>query len=400
MLVEKKILIGVTGSIAAYKVAFLTRLLIQSGAEVRIIMTPSAKDFITPLTLSTLSKHPVLVDYFNPANGEWNNHVDLGGWPDVFVIAPATANTMFKMAHGAADNLLLVTYFSARCPVYFAPAMDLEMYQHPTTKRNIKTLQSFGNQLIEPGKGELASGLDGEGRMAEPEKIVNRLEAHFLVNTPLTGKQVLINAGPTYELIDPVRFIGNRSTGKMGYALAQVARDHGAKVVLVTGPSSLAEPKGMEVVHVETAAEMREACMKYAATYDVGIFSAAVADYTVKEKAIQKIKKTEQHKHIELVPTQDILKAFGSVKKAGQLLVGFALETENELEYAKKKRLEKNLDLIVLNSLNDKGAGFAEETNKVTLIGKDNKPQTFQLKDKSAVAVDIINKINELISSE
>jgi phosphopantothenoylcysteine decarboxylase/phosphopantothenate--cysteine ligase len=339
------------------------------------------------------------VDYFDPSNGEWNNHVDLGEWPDLFLIAPATANSLFKMAHGAADNLLLATYLSARCPVFFAPAMDLEMYQHPTTKKNISTLLSYGHQLVAPGTGELASGLEGEGRMAEPETIVETLNAHFQRDLPFTGKHFLINAGPTYEPIDPVRFIGNRSSGKMGYALAHEVVARGGRVTLVSGPVSLTAPEGVELIKVETASEMFDACVAHSEDYDIAIFSAAVADYTVKNTADQKIKKSTAAMALELQPTRDILKHFGEKKRKDQLLVGFALETENEEEYARNKRDAKNLDLIVLNSLNDEGAGFGGNTNKITLLRRDNKISRFQLKDKDAVAQDILNELNELIAN-
>ena len=396
MLHGKKILIGVTAGIAAYKIAFLTRLLVKAGAEVRIIMTPSASSFVTPLTLSTLSGNPVYSDYFDPQTGEWNNHVAFGGWPDVFLIAPATANTLSKMAHGQCDNLLLATYLSAKCPVFFAPAMDLDMYKHPATKENIRKLSEAGDRLIPPGVGELASGLEGEGRMAEPEEILRHLTDHFSTGGVLKGKKVLINAGPTREPIDPVRYIGNRSSGKMGYHLAEEAVARGAEVILVSGPSSLQPPKGAKVERVETADEMYKACMAHT-DYDIAILAAAVADYTIKNQASEKIKKSSDALRLELAPTKDILSALGKQKKEGQILVGFALETENEEENALRKLEAKNLDLIVLNSLKDEGAAFEHDTNKVTLIDRHNNQQTIELKQKQLIAKDILDKINEIV---
>lgn len=391
---NKNILIGVTGSIAAYKAAFLVRLLIKAGANVKVIMTPASLEFITPLTLSTLSKNPVLTDFVKDKDGEWNNHVSLGLWADAMVIAPASANTIAKMSSGLCDNLLLATYLSARCPVYFAPAMDLDMYKHRSTVENVKRLLSFGNRIIEPGFGELASGLFGEGRMAEPEEIVAFLQKELSKKSALSGKKVLITAGPTHEALDPVRFIGNNSTGKMGFALAEEFANQGAEVVLISGPTGLTtENKSIQRIDIVSAEELYEAAIKEFKTTDVSILSAAVADYRPDKKALQKIKKTDTVPVINLVPTKDTLFELGKLKKKNQLLIGFALETENEIENAKKKIKNKNLDLIVLNSLNDKGAGFKNDTNKVTIIDKYNNLREFELKTKQEVAKDILNAI-------
>jgi phosphopantothenoylcysteine decarboxylase / phosphopantothenate---cysteine ligase len=368
MLTGKKIILGITGSIAAYKTAFLVRSLVKSGAEVRVIATRSALDFVTPLTLSTLSNNPVYSEYLKNEQGEWVNHVEMGLWADLLVIAPATANTLSKMAHGQCDNLLMAVYLSARCEVMFAPAMDLDMYQHPTTQQNISKLIGFGNQLINPGTGPLASGLSGEGRMAEPEDIQSQIEAYFKSKLPLTGRKVVMTAGPTYEAIDPVRFIGNRSTGKMGYALAAELAALGASVKLISGPSALACPEGVHRQMVESAEDMYDATLAVFDEADLAIFTAAVADFKPAQSATQKIKKDGQSLAIELVPTQDILAEAGKRKKAGQLLVGFALETNNELAHSKDKLKRKNADLIVLNSLQETGAGFGHDTNTVTLI--------------------------------
>jgi phosphopantothenoylcysteine decarboxylase / phosphopantothenate---cysteine ligase len=368
MLTGKKIILGITGSIAAYKTAFLVRSLVKSGAEVRVIATRSALDFVTPLTLSTLSNNPVYSEYLKNEQGEWVNHVEMGLWADLLVIAPATANTLSKMAHGQCDNLLMAVYLSARCEVMFAPAMDLDMYQHPTTQQNISKLIGFGNQLINPGTGPLASGLSGEGRMAEPEDIQSQIEAYFKSKLPLTGRKVVMTAGPTYEAIDPVRFIGNRSTGKMGYALAAELAALGASVKLISGPSALACPEGVHRQMVESAEDMYDATLAVFDEADMAIFTAAVADFKPAQSATQKIKKDGQSLAIELVPTQDILAEAGKRKKAGQLLVGFALETNNELAHSKDKLKRKNADLIVLNSLQEAGAGFGHDTNTVTLI--------------------------------
>ncbi|WP_108868291.1 bifunctional phosphopantothenoylcysteine decarboxylase/phosphopantothenate--cysteine ligase CoaBC [Aquimarina aquimarini] len=394
----KKILIGVTAGIAAYKTATLVRLFIKSGAEVKVIMTPAAKDFVTPLTLSTLSKNPVHSTFFDEKDKDavWNNHVDLGLWADLMLIAPATANTMSKMAMGTSDNLLLATYLSAKCPVYFAPAMDLDMYNHPSTHQTFSKLQEFGNSMIPSESGELASGLVGQGRMAEPENIIEFIEKDILEKLPLKGQQVLITAGPTYEAIDPVRFIGNHSSGRMGIELATEAANLGAQVHLILGPSALkVDHSQIQVVNVVSAQEMYEAVVSLYNSCTIAIASAAVADYRPKDVSDQKIKKKDTAFSIELERTKDILKWMGQEKK-NQFLVGFALETENEEENAKNKLKKKNLDLIVLNSLNDKGAGFKGKTNKVTLINHKLEIKAFDLKTKSEVAHDIFNEIKTL----
>lgn len=391
----KKIVLGVSGGIAAYKTASLVRLFIKAGANVQVIMTPASKDFVTPLTLSTLSKNPVHSTFYNEddENAVWNNHVELGLWADLMIIAPATANTLSKMANGTCDNLLIATYLSAKCPVYFAPAMDLDMYKHPSTLSSFKLLQQFGNTMIPAESGELASGLSGEGRMAEPENIIAFLEADLESKLPLKGKKILITAGPTYEAIDPVRFIGNHSSGKMGFDLAKHASDLGAEVILISGPThlKLQSPK-VKLVPVTSAQEMYDASHQYYDEIDVAIAAAAVADYRPKYPASQKIKKTEDAFTIELEKTQDILASLGQQKK-NQFLIGFALETENEIENAKLKIQKKNLDLIVLNSLNDEGAGFGKPTNKITFIDKDFNIEPMELKSKEAVAEDILNKV-------
>lgn len=395
LLSGKKVLIGVTGGIAAYKSAMLVREFIKSGAQVKVVMTPSAKDFVTPLTLSTLSKNEVHSSFYDDddENAQWNNHVELGLWADLMVIAPATANTLSKMTSGACDNLLLATYLSAKCPVYFAPAMDLDMYKHPSTKTSFEALESYGNIMIPAGSGELASGLHGEGRMAEPEEIVMFIEQRLLAEAPLLNKKIIITAGPTYEAIDPVRFIGNHSSGKMGFELAECAANMGAEVILVSGPSVLdVTHNRITLVRVNTAQEMHDTVHKYYETVDVGIAAAAVSDYRPKTIATQKIKKAGDEMTIVLEKSPDILLSMGE-KKAKQLLVGFALETQNEVENAKKKLEKKNLDFIVLNSLNDKGAGFKKDTNKITIICKDHSKKDFELKSKAAVAKDIINEI-------
>ncbi|HET6227429.1 MAG TPA: bifunctional phosphopantothenoylcysteine decarboxylase/phosphopantothenate--cysteine ligase CoaBC [Bacteroidia bacterium] len=400
MLKNKNILIGVTGSIAAYKSALLIRLLVKAGANVKVIMTPASLDFITPLTLSTLAKNPVFIDFVKNKEGEWNNHVALGLWADAFVIAPASANTLAKMGTGICDNLLLATYLSARCPVFFAPAMDLDMYKHPSTLKNLAALKAYGNILIPPGTGELASGLNGEGRMAEPEEIFDFLKKKFADQLALSGKKVLITAGPTYEALDPVRFIGNHSTGKMGFALAEECANQGAEVSLICGPTTLVTAnKSINRIDITSAEELYTAAVKEFQTSDVSILSAAVADFKPDTIAKQKIKKTDSPPVINLVPTKDTLLELGKLKKKNQLLVGFALETENEIENAKKKIKNKNLDLIVLNSLNDKGAGFKGDTNKVTIIDKYNNLKEFQLKTKQEVAKDILNTILDFKNS-
>jgi len=395
----KNILLGITGGIAAYKTTLLVRLLIKSGAQVRVVMTPSAKEFVTPLTLSTLSKNEVISSFTDQEdeNAQWNNHVALGLWADLFIIAPATANTLSKMVKGNSDNFLIATYLSAKCPVYFAPAMDLDMHAHPSTSKNIDALIAYGNIHIPATHGELASGLVGTGRMAEPEEIISFVENYIQKGLPLRGKKILLTAGPTYEAIDPVRFIGNHSTGKMGVALAEECAAQGAEVVLVLGPSNIqVVTSAIQVIPVTSAQEMYERVHEHFDTVDVAILSAAVADYRPKEVASQKIKKTGNTLTITLEKTKDILASLGAIKKK-QYLVGFALETENEVENAKTKREKKNLDLIVLNSLNDKGAGFKLNTNKVTLITKNNKCLPFPVKSKEDVAKDIVNHIiNEI----
>lgn len=391
----KHILLGITAGIAAYKTASLVRLFIKAGANVKVVMTPASKDFITPLTLSTLSKNPVHSSFTNEDddNATWNNHVDLGLWADLFVIAPATANTMSKMANGTCDNLLLATYLSAKCPVYFAPAMDLDMYKHESTKNSFDTLKSFGNVMIPATSGELASGLVGEGRMAEPEDILDFIENDILGNLPLNGKRVLLTAGPTYEAIDPVRFIGNHSSGKMGFEIAKAAANLGAEVILVSGPSKeTASHSSINVKRVTSAQQMYDEVHKHFDSVNIAILSAAVADYRPKNVANQKIKKKETTFTIELEKTKDILKSLGAIKKE-QFLVGFALETNNELEHAKGKLQSKNLDLIVLNSLNDKGAGFGGSTNKVTFITASHDIIAHELKSKAEVAQDLMQQI-------
>lgn len=391
----KNILLGISGGIAAYKTASLVRLFIKAGAHVQVIMTPASKDFVTPLTLSTLSKNPVHSSFFNQdeENEKWNNHVELGLWADLMVIAPATANTLSKMANGICDNLLIATYLSAKCPVYFAPAMDLDMYKHPSTIASFTALKKFGNTIIPAESGELASGLSGEGRMAEPENIVSFIEADLESRLPLKGKKILITAGPTYEAIDPVRFIGNHSSGKMGFDIAKSAANLGASVILVSGPTVFkAEHSLIKVINVVSGQEMYDACHQYFDEVDVAIAAAAVADYKPKHVATQKIKKAPDNFVIELEKTKDILASLGIIKK-NQFLIGFALETENEIENAKGKIQKKNLDLIVLNSLQDKGAGFGKPTNKVTFIDKDFNIEPMELKSKEAVADDILNKV-------
>lgn len=398
MLKGKKIVLGVCGSIAAYKAATLVRLLVKAGAEVQVIMTADAANFITQLTLSTLSKKPVLVKYFEPDTGTWNNHVELGLWADLFIIAPASANTLAKMANGQCDNLLTATYLSAKCPVYFAPAMDLDMWRHPATLANVQKLQSYGNILIQPGIGELASGLHGEGRMAEPEEIVSFITVDTSIILPLAGKQILVTAGPTYEAIDPVRFIGNHSSGKMGFAIADELVKQGASVTLVTGPTGQnTQQKHLTRIDITTAAEMLDACLQYFETADACIMSAAVADYTPITVATQKIKKKEDNFCIDLKKTTDILKVLGERKRSNQLLVGFALETQNEEQNAIDKLHKKNLDLIILNSLNDDGAGFKLDTNKITMIDRSLEKTIFDTKSKAEVAADICQKLISLL---
>ena len=394
MLKGKHIILGVTGSIAAYKAATLTRLLVKEGANVKVVMTPLAKEFITPLTMATLSKSPIMVDFYNPENGDWNSHVDLGLWADLYLIAPASANTIGKMAGGIADNLLLTTYLSAKCPVMVAPAMDLDMYKHPATQRNLKVLQSFGNIIIEPESGELASGLIGKGRMEEPERIVAFIADYFARQEDFKGKKVVVTAGPTYEKIDPVRFIGNYSSGKMGLAIAEEFAGRGAEVVLVCGPVNLkTSHPAIRRVDVESAAQMYEVTSKEFVNSDVAVLSAAVADFTPKEKADHKIKRGKDDLLLELLPTKDIAAELGRIKTASQLLVGFALETNDEEVNALSKMRRKNLDMIVLNSLNDKGAGFSVDTNKVTILDKAGNKTVYELKTKVEVAKDIVDQI-------
>lgn len=395
MLQGKKFLLGVTGSIAAYKMANFIRLLVKQEAEVKVIMTPAAMDFITPLTLSTLSKNPVLSQFQKSETGEWNNHVELGLWADAFVIAPASANTLARMANGLCDNLLLATYLSARCPVFFAPAMDLDMLQHPATQKNIATLIQSGHHLIESGVGELASGLSGPGRMAEPEEIVTVLENFFSGKKKLSGKKALVTAGPTYEALDPVRFIGNHSSGKMGFAIAEALAQQGAQVDLVVGPTHQhTNQPGITIHPVTSAEEMYQACRQIFPGTDVAVLSAAVADYKPVVRAEQKIKKTEGNLMLELTKTRDIAAELGKLKKNGQVMVGFALETENEKTNAAGKLNAKNFDLIVLNSLNDAGAGFGHDTNKIEIISR-NGSKEFPLKTKKEVANDIVAAIIE-----
>lgn len=401
MLKGKNIVLGVCGSIAAYKSASLVRLLVKAQANVQVIMTPDAVNFITPLTLSVLSKNPVLVDSFDSKSGVWTNHVELGLWADALIIAPISANSLAKISNGLCDNLLTAVYLSARCLVYFAPAMDLDMWAHPSTQTNVERLLSYGNKLIAPASGELASGLEGEGRMAEPEEIIQYLSNTLLDNhSPLSGKKVLITAGPTYEAIDPVRFIGNHSSGKMGFALAEVFQKLGAKVTLISGPTSLSTPSHVSRISITSAAEMLQACSDNFEEADIFIMSAAVADYRPKEVAVDKIKKDDDSLILNLEKTTDILKTLGAKKKENQIIVGFALETTNELVNAEEKLKKKNLDLIILNSLKDEGAGFAGDQNKITTIDSAGNKQTFDLKPKIEVAKDIAQSVLSLLSKK
>jgi phosphopantothenoylcysteine decarboxylase/phosphopantothenate--cysteine ligase len=398
MLEGKNIILGITGSIAAYKAANITRLLVKRGANVKVIMTPLAKEFITPLTMATLSKNPILVDFYNPENGDWNSHVDLGLWADLYLIAPASANTMAKMANGVADNLLLTTYLSAKCPVMVAPAMDLDMYKHCATQNNIEVLKSYGNLIIEPETGELASGLMGKGRMEEPENIVDFISSFFDQKKKLTSKKYIVTAGPTYEKIDPVRFIGNYSSGKMGFAIAEELANRGAKVILVTGPVSLkTSHPNIERVDVESAQEMYEACIENFEDCDGGIMSAAVADFTPLNKETKKVKRGKENYSLELTPNKDIAGELGGRKKENQVLVGFALETNDEFANAKKKLEKKNLDFIVLNSLRDEGAGFGVDTNKIKIIEKNGDEKDFPLCSKTQVAINIIDHLEKYL---
>ena len=395
MLHGKKILLGVTGSIAAYKSIYLVRLLVKAGAEVKVIITPSAKDFVSPLTLSTLSRNPVLTDLFDEQS--WANHVMLGRWADVMIIAPLSCNTLAKMTNGQCDNLLLAVYLSATCPVVVAPAMDDDMWHHPATKENIRKLSSFGNKIIPVEKGELASGLHGDGRMAEPEKIIEFINSNFFLTRQLMGKKAIVTAGPTYESIDPVRFIGNHSSGKMGWAIAKELHNRGADVTLIMGPSQLSfSANGISLINVTTAEEMYAAPMELFDKADIAVMAAAVADYAPIVKAGEKIKKNEEKLTIELAKTKDILKSLGEKKKPGQVLVGFALETNNEKENALNKLKKKKADMIVLNSLKDEGAGFGHDTNKITIFDKGGQEFDFATKTKEEAAKDIVDTIIRL----
>jgi len=403
MLENKKILLGITGSIAAYKAAILVRLLIKAKAEVKVIMTPYAKEFITPLTLSSLSKNPVYSDFFNRDYGTWHSHISLAEWADLFLIAPATANTLGKMANAIADNLLLTTYLSARCPVIIAPAMDLDMYKHPSNQKNIEILKSYGNLIIEPASGELASGLEGKGRMEEPEEIMEIIKKYLQnrddrVKKKLSNTKFMVTAGPTYEMIDPVRFIGNFSSGKMGYAIAHELAENGAEVILIAGPNQLSiNHKNIQLIKVTTADEMHRACVSsFTKEFTGAIFSAAVSDFAPSSLSKEKIKQKE-HLTIELVPTKDIASEIGKLKTPNQITVGFALETENAENNAIAKLKQKYFDFIVLNSLKDQGAGFNLDTNKITIIDKNLNCTSFNLKSKSGVAADIVNKLTGII---
>lgn len=397
MLQGKKIILGITGSIAAYKAAYLARTLIRQGAEVQVLMTAVGKEFITPVTMSALTGKPVLSEFFRDESGMWNSHVDLGLWGDAMLIAPASANTIAKMANGICDNYLLTAYLSCRCPVFVAPAMDFDMYLHPATQKNLNILRSYGNYIIEPAEGELASGLQGKGRMEEPEKIAALLSDFFAKQNDLNKKKILITAGPTYEKIDPVRFIGNYSSGKMGYALAEECANRGAQVTLISGPVNIkAEHPNIRIAPVESTQEMYEEALKEFGQCDVAILCAAVADFTPKEKSTQKIKREKDDLTIELMPTQDIAANLGKLKKENQVLVGFALETENELANATQKLNRKNLDFIVLNSLQNKGAGFQVDTNQISIIDKFGKRTDFPLKSKKEVAKDIVDYLIQI----
>ena len=395
----KKILLGISGGIAAYKTAILVRLFIKNGAEVKVVMTPDAKEFITPLTLSTLSKNPVHSSFTSDDQDEtWNNHIELGMWADLILICPATANTLSKMANGNCDNLLIAVYLSAKCPVYFAPAMDLDMYKHQSTKDSISKLLENGNILIPAETGELASGLIGEGRLAEPDSILNFIEADIIKSLPLRGKKILVTAGPTYEAIDPVRYISNHSSGKMGFEIAKKASDLGAEVVLISGPSNQKiSTRSINLINVVSSKDMHEEVIKYYSEADIVIMAAAVSDFKPKEFSNKKIKKDNIQSKIELEKTKDVLLELGRLKK-NQFLVGFALENENEIENSLKKLKNKNLDLIILNSLNDKGAGFGTKTNKITIINNKEEKTDYDLKDKSEVAEDILNSIMSQIN--
>ena len=399
LLKGKKIVVGLSGSIAAYKTVYLIRSLKKLQAEVKVIMTPSACDFIGPLTLATISGNPVQSEFYNKDNGEWANHVELGIWADLILIAPASSNTLSKLANGLCDNLLVATYLSAKCPVWFAPAMDLDMYKHPSTLKNIELLVQYGNRCIEPNYGELASGLVGKGRMQEPDVITELISNYFIKKKDFKNKRVIITAGPTFEKLDPVRFLGNNSSGKMGVAIADEFASRGAKVTLICGPSSVkCSSNNLERIDVTSASEMFEEVMSRKSEYNIAVMAAAVADYTPKKSFSNKLKKNEGNLNLELVRTQDILKSLGREKKESQLLIGFAMETENELENATKKLVSKNADLIILNSINQKGAGFKHDTNKVTFVYPDNKSIELDLKPKSEVANDIANTVKKLLN--
>lgn len=399
MFQDKKILLAITGSIAAYKSILLTRLLVKAGAEVKVVMTPAARDFVSPLTLSTLSKNPVVIDL--ASNESWSNHVQLGRWADVMVVAPLSCNTLARMAHGLCDNMLLATYLSATCPIVVAPAMDEDMWHHPTTRANLQKLESFGNRIIPVGRGELASGLYGDGRMAEPEAIMQFIQDQFFQQQDLAGKKALVTAGPTYEPIDPVRFIGNHSSGKMGLAIAEELARRGAHVHLVLGPSSLHSTMvGIKIHRVQTAGQMYEACMREFVNADIAVMSAAVADYTPTVTNSEKIKKSSGSLTVELTKTRDILKSLGQEKRKGQLLVGFALETNNERAYAQEKLTGKNADMIVLNSLNDEGAGFGHDTNKITIFERSGQEIPYERKPKQQVAHDIVDRIVNMLYAQ
>lgn len=398
MLKGKHIIVGVTGSIAAYKAASLVRLLVKEGAEVKVVMTELAKQFITPLTMATLSKHPVMVEFYNPENGDWHSHVDMGMWADMYLIAPATANTIGKMAHGIADNLLLTTYLSAKCPVAIAPAMDLDMYRHPATQQNLNILRGYGNLVVEPAEGELASGLVGKGRMAEPDEIVAFVREFFSNGKDFVGKRVLLTAGPTYERIDPVRFIGNYSSGKMGFAIAEAFASRGADVVLVAGPVQLKTiHSSIRRIDVESGEEMYNAVMSEVENSDIVVACAAVADFRPVHCADNKVKRGKDNMQLELEPTTDIAAALGRQKRNGQLLIGFALETNDEECNAIQKLHKKNLDLIILNSLKDANACFGYDTNKVTMIDRQENHYYYELKTKREVAEDIVSRIAEML---
>jgi phosphopantothenoylcysteine decarboxylase / phosphopantothenate---cysteine ligase len=400
MLQGKKILLGVTGGIAAYKCAHLVRLFMKAGAEVKVVMTPSATQFVTPETLSVLSKNPVVSEFFEKPTHEWNNHVHLAEWADLFLIAPATANTLAKFTTGVCDNIVNACYLSARSKVFIAPAMDLDMFQHPSTKANLRTLENFGNIIIPAETGELASGLSGEGRMAEPENIIAFIEKYFRSIAPLSGKKILINAGPTYEAIDPVRFIGNRSSGKTGVALADEFALQGADVTLVLGPSHYKPKQGsVKLIAVESADEMYTECVRAFEKTDAAILSAAVADYTPKQKSENKIKKSAPEINIELVKTKDILAELGKMKKQ-QLLIGFALETDNAIEYGKQKIKNKNLDLIIVNTTSEKNPAFGSDFNSVTLIDKHNNLVNFEFKSKQEIAKDIVETVKKILAEK